>query len=40
MLHTFLYVSLLSLHDYDGKMHHFTFYGGHKQTMAKFSFSF
>ena len=35
----FLYISLLSLHDYDGKMPNFTFYGGRKQATAKFSFS-
>ena len=27
VLHTFLYISLPSLHDYDVKMHNFTFYG-------------
>ena len=37
---TFLYISLLSLHDYDGKMTNFRFYGGCKQATAKFSFSF
>ena len=36
----FLYISLPSLRDYDGKMHNFTFYGGRKQATAKFSFSF
>ena len=36
----FLYTFLPSLHDYDGKMPNFTFYGGHKQATAKFSFSF
>ena len=30
--HGFLYISLPSLHDYDGKMPYFTFYGGRKQT--------
>ena len=38
--HAFLYISLPSLHDYDGKMPNFTFYGGRKQTTAKVSFSF
>ena len=38
--HVFLYISLPSLHDYDGKMPNFTFYGGHKQATAKFSFPF
>ena len=36
----FLYISLPSLRDYDGKMPNFTFYGGRKQATAKFSFSF
>ena len=35
----FLYISLPSLHNYDGKMHNFMFYGGYKQATAKFSFS-
>ena len=35
-----LYISLPSLHDYDGKMPNFTFYGGRKQATAKFSISF
>ena len=38
--HAFLYISLPSLHDYDGKMPNFTIYGGRKQATAKFSFSF
>ena len=33
--HAFLYTSLPSLHHYDGKMPHFTFYGGRKQATAK-----
>ena len=36
--HAFLYISLPSLHDYDGKMPIFTFYG-RKQATAKFSIS-
>ena len=35
----FLYISFPSLHDYDEKMPNFTFYEGHKQATAKFSFS-
>ena len=38
--HACLYISLPSLHDYDAKMPHFTFYGGRKQATTKFSFSF
>ena len=38
--HTFLYISLSSLHDYVVKMPNFTFCGGRKQGMAKFSSSF
>ena len=34
----FLYISLLALHDYDGKITNFTFYGGRKQATAKFLF--
>ena len=34
----FLYISFPSLHDYD-EMPNFTFYEGHKQATAKFSFS-
>ena len=37
--YAFWYISLPSLHDYDGKMPPFTFYGGRKQATAKFSFS-
>ena len=37
--HAFSYISLPSLHDYDGKMPNFTFYGGRKQATARFSFS-
>ena len=36
----FLYISLASLHDYDGKIPNFTFYGTCKQATAKFCFSF
>ena len=36
----FLYISLPSLCDYDGKMPNVTFYGGRKQATAKFSVSF
>ena len=36
----FLYISLPSLRDYDGKMPNFTFYEGRKRATAKFSFSF
>ena len=38
--HSFLYISLPSLNEYDGKMPNFSFYGGRKQAKAKFSFSF
>ena len=38
--HTFLYISLPFLHDYDVKMPHFMFYTGRKQATTKFSFSF
>ena len=38
--HAFLYISLPSLLEYDGKMPNFTFYGGRKQATAKFSFFF
>jgi len=34
----FLYISLPSLHDYDGKMPNFKFYGGRKQATAIFFF--
>ena len=36
----FLYISLPSLREYDGKMPNFTFYGGRKQATAKFSVCF
>ena len=36
----YLYISLQIMHDNDGKMPDFTFYGGRKQATAKFSFSF
>ena len=38
--HTFLYISLPSLHDYGVKIPNFTFYGGRKQAKTNFSFSF
>ena len=38
--HTFLYISLPSLHDYDVKMHNFMFYGRRKQVTTNFPFSF
>ena len=38
--HTFLYIFLPLLHDYDMKMPIFTFYGGRKEATTKFSFSF
>ena len=34
--HAFLYISLLSLHDYDMKMPYFTLYGGRKQATTNF----
>ena len=37
--HAFLYISLLSLHDYHVKMPNFTFCEGQKQAMTKFYFS-
>ena len=40
MHHTFLYISLLSLHDYGVKLPNFTFYGGHKQATMVFFFLF
>ena len=40
MHHPFLYISLPLLRDYDVKMPSFTFYGGRKQAMTNFSFSF
>ena len=36
MHHAFLYISLLSLHDHDVIMAHFTFYGGRKQATTIF----
>ena len=38
--HAFLYISLPSLHDCNGKMPNFTIYGERKLVTAKFSFSF
>ena len=38
-LHVFCTFFQPSLHDQDRKMPNFTFYGGRKQAMAKFSFS-
>ena len=38
--HTFLYISLPLLHDYNMKIPNFMFYGGRKQAMTKFSFPF
>jgi len=38
--HTFSYISLPSLHDYDVKMPNSTFYGGRKQATTNFSSSF
>ena len=41
MYHAFLYISLLSLHDYDMiQMPNSMFYGGRKQAMTNLSFSF
>ena len=42
MYHAFLYISLLSLHDYDMKMPNCKFYGGCtcKQVMTNLSLSF
>ena len=39
MRHTFLYISLPSLHDYDVKIPNFTFNGGRNQATTNFSFS-
>ena len=36
----FLYISLLSLHNYDVKMPNFTFYRGSTQATMKFSLYF
>ena len=38
--HALLYISLLSLHDYNVEMPNFTFYGERKQATMNFSFSF
>ena len=38
--HTFLYISLPSLHDYDVKMPNFTISGEHKQAKTNFPFPF
>ena len=38
--HAFLFISSPSLHDYDVKMPNFTFFGGRKQAITNFSFSF
>ena len=38
MHHTFFYISLPSLHNYDVKMPNFTFYGGRKQARKNFFF--
>ena len=38
--HALLYISLLSLHDYNVEMPNFTFYGECKQATTNFSFSF
>ena len=38
--HTFLYISLLSLHGYGLRIANFMLYGGRKQATRKFSFSF
>ena len=40
MHHTFLYIVLLFMHDYDVKLSNCMFYGTGKQAKAKFSFSF
>ena len=37
--HAFLYISLLSLHDYDVKMTICKFFGGHKQATTNLFFS-
>ena len=36
--HAFLYISLPSLHDHDGKMLNFTFCGGHERKTTTFFF--
>ena len=38
--HIFLYISLLSLHDYGEKIPNFPIYGGRKEATTNFSFSF
>ena len=38
--HTFLYISIPFLHDYDVKMPNLAFCGGRKQATTKFYFSF
>ena len=38
--HTFLYISLPFLHDYDVKFPNWTFRGGRKQATTKFYFFF
>ena len=38
--HALLYISLLSVHDYNVEMPNFTFYGECKQATTNFSFSF
>ena len=38
--HSFWYISLPSLHDYDAKMPSFSFCGGRKQATTNFPFSF
>ena len=40
MHHSFLYISLPSLLDYDVKMPDFTLFGGRKEATTNFSFSF
>ena len=37
--HSFLYISLPSLHDYDVKMPNYKFYGGRKQATTNLFFS-
>ena len=39
MHHAFLYISLLSLHDYEVKMPNYKFYGGRKQVTTNLFFS-
>ena len=38
--HTFLYISLSLMHDYDVKFPQATFYGGRKHKTTSFSFNF